>query len=284
LIANRSATASIANGLTVSSPNASQDVVIRNVTGIYNTVPTGAHVNFGTATGGFSIENCTSTQGTLYGGSVPTNFAANRPLAQVSGAVSDAAFSTAPLDGTLGLDTLNKRFYIRENGGTWSFIPIKTVTAAVISTTTVTGVTAETVLQGATIPANDPQTASVYQIVGYGVLTAASGDLGWTVRWGGTTGKVLAALPSTNAAPVITNGSFKYTVTVTFRSTSVVTAAMELLIDSSTTTNAAVPYIQTPTSATTVSTTSDTALVVDITPSASGDTVTLLGGYVEKVR
>ena len=118
LIANRSATASVANGLTVSSPNASQDVVIRNVAGLYNTALTGAHVNFGTATGGFSIENSTSALGTLYGGSVPTHFAANRPLAQVAGAVSDAAFSTVPLDGTLGIDTLNKRFYLRENGGT----------------------------------------------------------------------------------------------------------------------------------------------------------------------
>jgi len=123
---------------------------------------------------------------------------------------------------------------------------------------TVTGVTAETVLQSATIPADDPQTASVYRIVGYGVLTAASGALGWTVRWGGVTGKVIASLPNTNVAPVVTSGSFKY--------------------------NAATPYIQTPTTATTVSTTAAADLVVDVTPSVSGDTITVLGGYIEKIR
>jgi hypothetical protein len=284
LIANRSSTSSVANGVTVTSPNASQDVVIRNVAGIYNTAPTGAHVTFGTATGGFSIENCTSTNGTLYGGTIPTNFAANRPLAQNSGAISDASFSTVPLDGTLGIDTLNKRFYLRENGGTWSFIPIKTVSAAVIGSTTVSGVTAETILHSATVPANDPQTASVYQMVGYGVFTAASGDLGWTVRWGGTSGTVLASLPSTNVAPVLTNGSFKYTVTLTFRSTTTVTAAIELVIDSSTTTKAATSYVSTPTAVTTVSTTAGTDLVLDVTPSVSGESITLLGGYTEKIR
>lgn len=287
LIANRSSTPSVANGITVSSPNASQDVVIRNIAGVYNTAPTGAHVNFEATTpqGGFSIENCTATLGTLYGGTIPTGFAANRPLAQVSGAVSDSAFSTVPLDGTLGIDTLNNRFYIRDNGGTWSFVPIKTVSSAVTARTPVTGVTTATQLQSAAIPAADPQTNSVYQMVGYGNLTAASGDLGWTVAWvnGGTT-VAIASLSSTNAAPVVTNGSFKYTVTVIFESTGLLTAAIELLIVDNTTTNAATPYIQTPTAAKAVTTATASQLVVEVTPSVSSDSITLMGGYIDKIR
>jgi hypothetical protein len=73
-------------------------------------------------------------------------------------------------------------------------------------------------------------------------------------------------------------------VTLTFYSTTAMTAAIELLIDSNTTTHSATPYFHTPTTATTLATMSSTDLVVDVTPSASGDSITLLGGYTEKVR
>lgn len=150
------------------------------------------------------------------------------------------------------------------------------------SATTVTGVTAETVLQTYTVPANEPVAGSVYHITGYGVFTAASGNLTWTVRWGGTSGTSIAALP-TNAAPVLTNGSFWYDVLLTFRSTTSVTAAINLEINSSTSTDAATSYVETPSTATTVTTTSSTALTVDITPSVAGDSITLMGGCVRKL-
>jgi hypothetical protein len=149
----------------------------------------------------------------------------------------------------------------------------------------VTGVTTATQLQSATIPAADPQTNSVYQMVGYGNLTAASGDLGWTVAWvnNGTT-VAIASLSSSNAAPVVTNGSFKYTVTVIFESTGLLTASIELLIVNNTTTNAATPYIQAPTAAKAVSTVLASQLVVEVTPSVSTDSITLMGGYIDKIR
>lgn len=150
------------------------------------------------------------------------------------------------------------------------------------STTTVTGVTAETVLHTVTIPANDPAAGAVYHLTGYGTFTAASGTLVWTVRWGGTAGTSIAALPA-NTAPVLTNGLFWYDVTLTFRSTTSVTAAINLEIGSSTTTDAATSYIGTPTAATAVTTTGSTALTVDVTPSISGDTINLLGGCARRL-
>jgi hypothetical protein len=150
------------------------------------------------------------------------------------------------------------------------------------STTTVTGVTAETVLHTVTIPANDPAAGAVYHLTGYGIFTAASGNFTWTVRWGGTSGTSIAALP-TGAAPALTNGLFYYDVLVTFRSTTSVTAAIKLDISSSISTDAATSYVGTPTSATAVTTTGSTALTVDITPSVSGDSISLLGGCARRL-
>lgn len=150
------------------------------------------------------------------------------------------------------------------------------------SATTVTGTTAETVLQTYTVPANEPVAGSVYHITGYGVFTIASGNLTWTVRWGGTGGTSIAAFPS-NTAPALTNGSFWYDVMLTFRSSTSVTAALNLEINSSTITDASTSYVSTPSSATTVVTSSATALTVDVTPSVSGDSITLMGGCTRKL-
>lgn len=159
---------------------------------------------------------------------------------------------------------------------------LSSVIQAQTSTTTITGVTAETVLHTVTIPANDPVAGAVYHLTGYGTFTAASGNLTWTVRWGGTSGTSIAALP-TNTAPVLTNGLFWYDVTLTFRSTTSVTAAINLELGSSTSTDAATSFIGTPTAPVTVTTTGSTALTVDVTPSVSGDTINLLGGCARRL-
>jgi hypothetical protein len=70
LISN-GATATVANGLTLNSTIANQNTVARNVTATYTTAPTGAHINFGTATGGFLVSNCTANTGTNFGGTIP---------------------------------------------------------------------------------------------------------------------------------------------------------------------------------------------------------------------
>jgi hypothetical protein len=53
--------ATIANGVTVNSTVASQNAVVRNVYGTYTTNPTGKHVNIGTSTGSFVVDNCHSS-------------------------------------------------------------------------------------------------------------------------------------------------------------------------------------------------------------------------------
>jgi hypothetical protein len=75
LIINGSAT-SVANGVTVTSPVATENAVLRNVTGIYSAAPN-AHVNFGTAIGGFVIDNCNSNSGTQFTGTTPNGSVAN---------------------------------------------------------------------------------------------------------------------------------------------------------------------------------------------------------------
>lgn len=59
-IANGSAL-TVANGVTLNSTVAGQNSVARNVTGIYSGAPTGNHINPGTGTGNFVVDNCPST-------------------------------------------------------------------------------------------------------------------------------------------------------------------------------------------------------------------------------
>jgi hypothetical protein len=48
----------VANGVTVNSTVSGQNAVLRNVYGTYTSAPTGKHVNIGTSTGSFVIDNC----------------------------------------------------------------------------------------------------------------------------------------------------------------------------------------------------------------------------------
>lgn len=74
-ISNRAGVASVANGVTVNSTNATEAIAVEDVFGIYNTNPTGAHINIGTATGGFIIDNCPTNAGTQFAGTVPNGAA-----------------------------------------------------------------------------------------------------------------------------------------------------------------------------------------------------------------
>lgn len=158
---------------------------------------------------------------------------------------------------------------------------LSSVIAAQTSTNTVTGVTAETVLQTVTIPANDPAAGAVYHLTGYGTYSSATGDLGWELRWGGTGGTTIASLPTTNVVPAA-SGSFWYDATLTFRSTTSVTAAINLEMNSSTTTGVSTSYVSA-LGPTAVTTTSSTALTVDVTPSSSADSILLIGGCVRRL-
>ena len=115
----------IANGA-VATVNSGVDLysgtgvaVLRNVVGLYNTAPTGAHIYYeASSTGAFHVENCTGSLGAQTSGTVPVDNAPNAPLRLVTGAVTDASFAHPPVDGTMAVDAENKKLYVRV-GGAW---------------------------------------------------------------------------------------------------------------------------------------------------------------------
>ncbi|WP_283843899.1 glycosyl hydrolase family 28-related protein [Kitasatospora humi] len=117
LIANGS-TATVNSGVDLYSGSGST-AVLRNVVGQYTSQPTGTHIYYERAsTGDFRVENSYGTKGGQASGSVPTTNQANPPLRLVAGPVSDASFPHPPLDGTMAVDTLDNRLYVRV-GGVW---------------------------------------------------------------------------------------------------------------------------------------------------------------------
>lgn len=122
LISNGS-TQTINSGVDAFS-GANSTTVLRNVCGHYTSSPTGAHIYFeSSSTADWRVENCFSTAGTIYGGTIPTTWYQNASLRQVSGAVSDSSFNHTPLDGTLAVDATNKNLYARV-GGSWYLAPL----------------------------------------------------------------------------------------------------------------------------------------------------------------
>ncbi len=288
-----SGSATISDGLFLHAVGGSS-ITVENVIGGYTTNPTVSHVNFdATATGSYSVSNTPTSGGTQFGGT-PPSMLFNLPrnlLVGANAALGDNGVGEIQLANAATNPTTNPTGGLTAYANAGQLLArnpqglVQTLSSAIqaqTSTTTVTGVTAETVLHTVTIPANDPATGAVYHMTGYGTFTAASGNLTWTVRWGGVAGTIIAQLP-VNAAPVLTNGLFWYDMTLVFRSTTTCTAAINLEISSSTTTDAATSYIGTPTAVTTVTTSGSNALVVDVTPSVSGDTVNLLGGCVRRL-
>ena len=284
-INNASASATVANGVTVNAPNAANTVVLNNVRGTYTTAVTGAHLHFGgTNTGAYAINNVYATSGTQVSGTIPTQYGANPPLLLSSGSVTDGAFATTPLDGTLAVDTLNKRLWARQSSGTWARIPLNTIAASVTSTTTVTASGSSTLQASGSTAANEPQAGSVYVMEGSGVFTATgSQTITFTLYWGTISGTSIAATPA--LTPIaLTNASFSYKCLVTFRSTTSLTATIQLDIDTSLATDAATRYTVTPSSATTVTTSSATPITMGVTWSATGSSISLMNGYAAKLN
>lgn len=289
-IFNASGTACIANGVTVNSPLATGLVSVENVRGKYATAPTGAHLNFGgTNTGPYKIISVNSDNGAQVGGTVPSLLAANQPLNLVAGAVSDGSFATTPLDGTLAVDTLNKRVWTRYSNGTWARIPLNTCAASITSTTTIAGTAVLSTLQAANIAANEPQTGSVYVIRGYGTYSVNTGTtptLAFTAFWGTTAGTAIASIPLITASSGISTASFSYEIYVTFRSTTSLTTALTVEVVTNTTTGALSRFVGVPSTPTTVTTTGANTLTMGFQwgTSNANNTISLLGGLSSKVN
>lgn len=287
-IFNASASATIANGVTLNSPLASGTVTAENIRGKYQTAPTGAHINFGgTNTGAYRLSNLSSDNGSQFGGTLPSLMSANQPLNLVSGTVSDSSFATTPPDGTLALDKTNRRLYVRENTGVWSYIPVNTAASPVTSTTTIANSAALSTLQTASIAANEPQAGSVYTMRGYCFYSVTgTPTMAFTLYWGTTSGTAIASIPTITAASGITFASLRYEAMITFRSTTSVTAEITLDIVTNTSTGALTRYIGVPASATTVTTSGSNALTMGFQwgTANSANTISQFGGLTSKVN
>jgi hypothetical protein len=279
------AVATVNSGVDLFS-GASSTASLINVVGKYTTSPTGVHIFFeASSTADFMIQNCYSNTGTQFGGTIPSTYYQNPPLRQVAGTVSDGSFIHAPANGTLALDTTNGRSYSRI-GGTWVSDVAGQSYTAVTSTTTVANTAALSTLQTASIAANEPQTGFSYEFTGYGTYSVTgTPTLTFALYWGTTAGTLIASVPAITATSGITNAPFFYEGVLTFRSTTSVTAVINLTLDTSATTDVSATYVATPTGATTVTTTSANSLTVGFTwsaPSAS-NTISLLGGNIQRV-
>lgn len=93
----------VANGVTLNSTVAGQNVAARNVTAIYIGVPTGKHINLGTSTGGFTLNNCNS------------NVSAPSPQTGML-TLSPTSSGNTVLGSIIGTDTF-KRYQLTADGG-----------------------------------------------------------------------------------------------------------------------------------------------------------------------
>jgi hypothetical protein len=119
----------VANGVTLNSTVAGQNVAARNVTAIYIGTPTGKHINLGTSTGGFLLDNCNS------------NVSAPAPLTGML-TLSPTSSGNTILGSIVGTDTF-KRYQLTADGGMFwgpgtgsSDVSIARLSAGVLAQTT----------------------------------------------------------------------------------------------------------------------------------------------------
>jgi hypothetical protein len=154
------------------------------------------------------------------------------------------------------------------------------------STVTVASTNAITALQSYTVPANDVAAGAVYTLEGYGLYSdTGTPTLTFTLLWGGTGGTALAAIPAITLGSGVTNVPFSYRAMVTARSTTSLWSSVTLDLGTSSTTDAVSTFTNTPTTATTVTSTGSNILTMAVTWSASSssNTISLTGGRVARV-
>jgi len=204
-----------------------------------------------------------------------------------SSGASLPALTTAPTAPTGGA------ILYSSSGGVLSFVSSTGQTAVVggvtqsqTSTVTVANSNTATSLQSYTVPANDPAAGAIYNIYGYGVYSdTGTPTLTFTLYWGGVGGTSLATFTSAALGSGVTNVPFVYEATLTFRSTTSAVANLNMNLGT-TAAGASASYVATPSAPTTgLTTTAASALTVGVTWSAASasNTISLLGGFVERV-
>ena len=210
------------------------------------------------------------------------------------GSVSFAAGLTTPLLAAAPATPTSGSVLYAANGGiltsisnTGQVYSIGGVVQAQTSTVTVANTASATALQSYTVPAADPIAGAVYNIEGYGVYSdTATPTLAFTLYWGGVAGTSLAAIPAITLGSGVTNVPFSYNCMVTFRSTTSCVANITLTLGTSSTTDAGSSYVNSPSAATTGLTTSAaSALTLGVTwgAASASNTISLLGGMVERI-
>lgn len=203
------------------------------------------------------------------------------------GVIELANATTAPTNVTPG------GIALYSNGGVAAYKNaaglINTLTGSqggITTSVTVANNNTEQVLQTVTIPANDVIAGAVYHSVAWGQYSdTLTPTLTFTTRWGGVAGTLLAQVPAITLGSGVTNVPFKFEVWMNFLSKTTVQAVIELDLGTSSTTDAASPFIATPTSATTVTTTGANAWVSTVTWSAASasNTISMLAGFTERL-
>ena len=113
-------TATVGSGVVAFSP-AGQRTVLRNITSIYGTAPTGNHIFFTSSTGAWNVQNCYSGTGSQFGGTIPTDWEGDQPTILVAGVPADSSFVRTPPNGTLAVNTSANTLYARI-AGVWTLI------------------------------------------------------------------------------------------------------------------------------------------------------------------
>lgn len=160
------------------------------------------------------------------------------------------------------------------------------VTQAQTTTSTVANTASATALQSYTVPASDPVTGAVYVMYGYGLYSdTGTPTLTFTLFWGGVAGTTLASIPAITLGSGVTNVPFSYECMVTYRTATTAWSNITLNLGTSSATDLASTYVATPTAVTTVTSNVASALTLGVTWSAASasNTISLLGGVVERI-
>jgi hypothetical protein len=157
-------------------------------------------------------------------------------------------------------------------------------TASIGSSTTETAVASMSVL------ANDPQATSVYKLTGYAttVISTTAPTITWRIRWGGTSGTVLAVTGAL-AETASSTGIWKFEGLIVFESTTTATAKLDLTYNLAGTSETPGRFgtgtsaIAVNTTATTVTTASTESLVLTAQFGGANSQSLSAVGYAERI-
>ena len=140
---------------------------------------------------------------------------------------------------------------------------------------------------GLLIPQSGAIAGALYEIYGWGAYSVTgTPTMIWGLYLGGITGTALAAVPAVTAGSGVTNCLFEFNARISFTTTTTAESVFSLRVGTSSSTDAASPFVAAPTSATTVAVGANgSQLVTGFTWSASSssNTISLRGGYATRI-